>query len=49
MKKLIILFVLSVFVLSCGKESPVVAEPVITFTVNVNAGVGGGVSSPGGS
>ena len=36
-------------ILSCGKESPVVADPVISFTLTVTSGVGGGVSSPGGS
>jgi len=45
-----ILSLLVVFsILSCGKESPVVADPVISFTLTVTSGVGGGVSSPGGS
>ncbi|MDC1439511.1 VCBS repeat-containing protein [Flavobacteriaceae bacterium] len=35
-------------ILSCGKESPVVADPVISFTLTVTSGVGGSVSSPGG-
>jgi len=46
-------FILSLLVvlsiLSCGKESPVVTDPVISFTLNVTSGVGGSVSSPGGS
>ena len=36
-------------ILSCGKESPVVTDPVISFTLTVTSGVGGSVSSPGGS
>ena len=36
-------------ILSCGKESPVVADPVISFTLTVTSGVGGSVSSTGGS
>ncbi|MDB4153314.1 VCBS repeat-containing protein [Flavobacteriaceae bacterium] len=45
-----ILSLLVVFsILSCGKESPVVLDPVISFTLTVTSGVGGGVSSPGGS
>ena len=45
-----ILSLLVVFsILSCGKESPVVTDPVISFTLTVTSGVGGGVSSPGGS
>ena len=35
-------------ILSCGKESPVVTDPVISFTLTVTSGVGGSVSSPGG-
>ena len=46
-------FILSLLVvlsiLSCGKESPVVTDPVISFTLTVTSGVGGSVSSPGGS
>ncbi|MDA8923788.1 VCBS repeat-containing protein [Flavobacteriaceae bacterium] len=46
-------FILSSFILlsilSCGKESPVVTDPVISFTLTVTSGVGGSVSSPGGS
>jgi len=37
------------FVISCGKESPVLTDPVISFTLTVTSGVGGSVSSPGGS
>jgi len=44
---LISLIILSI--LSCGKESPVVTDPVISFTLTVTSGVGGSVSSPGGS
>ena len=40
---------LSILFFSCGKESTVVADPVISFTLTVTSGVGGGVSSPGGS
>ena len=36
-------------ILSCGKESPVVTDPVVKYTLTVNSGVGGSVSSPGGS
>jgi len=36
-------------ILSCEKESPVVTDPVISFTLTVSSGVGGSVSSPGGS
>ena len=35
-------------ILSCGKESPSVTDPVISFTLTVTSGVGGSVSSPGG-
>jgi len=49
MKKLIFGFMLSILFFSCGKESTVVADPVISFTLTVTSGVGGGVSSPGGS
>ena len=35
-------------ILSCGKESPVVTDTVISFTLTVTSGVGGSVSSPGG-
>ena len=40
------LLLLSLIVISCEKESLV---PVIRFTLTVNSGVGGSVSSPGGS
>ena len=36
-------------ILSCGKESPVVSDPVISYTLTVSSGTGGSVSSPGGS
>ena len=36
-------------ILSCGKESPVVTDPVISYTLTVSSGTGGSVSSPGGS
>ena len=49
MKKLIFGFMLYTLFFSCGKENPVVAEPVISFTLTVTSGVGGGVSSSGGS
>ena len=49
MKKLIFGFMLSILFFSCGKESPVVTDPVISFTLTVTSGVGGSVSSPGGS
>ena len=49
MKKFIFGFVLSILFLSCGKESPVVSDPVIKFTLTFNSGVGGSVSSLGGS
>ncbi|MDB4609408.1 hypothetical protein OAH13_04805 [Flavobacteriaceae bacterium] len=41
------LFLLSI--LSWSKESPVVTDPVISFKLTVTSGVGGSVSSPGGS
>ena len=49
MKKFIFGFALSILFLSCGKESPVVSDPVIKFTLTFNSGVGGSVSSLGGS
>ena len=36
-------------ILSCGKESPAVTDPVISYTLTVSSGTGGSVSSPGGS
>ena len=36
-------------ILSCGKESPEVTDPVISYTLTVSSGTGGSVSSPGGS
>ena len=36
-------------ILSCGKESPVVSDPVISYTLTVSSGTGGSVSSNGGS
>ena len=36
-------------ILSCGKESPVVTDPVISFRLTVTSGGGGSVSSPVGS
>ncbi|MDB2456774.1 hypothetical protein N9W60_02730 [Flavobacteriaceae bacterium] len=36
-------------ILSCSKESPVVTDPVVKYTLTVTSGVGGSVSSPGGS
>ena len=46
-------FISSLFIvlliLSCDKESPSVSDPVISFTLTVTSGVGGSVSSPGGS
>jgi hypothetical protein len=36
-------------ILSCGKESPVVTDPVISYTLTVSSGTGGSVSSNGGS
>ena len=44
------IFLLSILiVISCSKESPVVSDPVISFTLTVNTGNGGSVSSNGGS
>jgi hypothetical protein len=34
-------------ILSCGKESPVVTDSVISFRLTVTSGGGGSVSSPG--
>ena len=36
-------------IISCGKESPEVADQVISFTLTVNSSSGGDVSTPGGS
>ena len=36
-------------ILSCGKESPAVTDPVISYTLTVSSGTGGSVSSNGGS
>jgi len=36
-------------ILSCGKESPAVTDPVISYTLTVSSVTGGSVSSPGGS
>ena len=47
--KNIIYCLLLLIIISCGKESPVVVDPVISFTLTVTSGVGGSVSSPGGS
>ena len=49
MKNLFFGCVLSLLIFSCGKESPVVSDPVISFTLTVNSGNGGTVSSNGGS
>ena len=49
MNKFIFGIVLSILFFSCGKESPVVVDPVIRFTLTVNSSPGGGVSTPGGS
>ena len=48
MNKLIFGFLLSILFVSCEKESLVFADPV-NFTLTVNSGVGGSVSSPGGT
>ena len=34
---------------SCGKESPVVTDPVISYTLTVSSGTGGSVNTSGGS
>lgn len=36
-------------IISCGKENPVVSDPVVSFTLTVNSSDGGNVSSAGGS
>lgn len=47
LKKSICVFLISVVFLSCEKDNLVVSDPV--FTLTVNSGTGGSVSSPGGS
>jgi len=47
MKKIFLILILIIF--SCSKESPVLSNPVISFTLTVNSGNGGTVSSNGGS
>ena len=47
--KNIIYCLLLLIIISCGKESPEVADQVISFTLTVNSSSGGGVSTPGGS
>ena len=47
MKRIFLLSIL--IVISCSKENPVVSDPVISFTLTVNSGDGGKVSSTGGS
>ena len=36
-------------ILSCGKESPAVTDPVISYTLTVSSGTGGSVNTSGGS
>ena len=36
-------------ILSCGKESPAVTDPVISYILTVSSGTGVSISSPGGS
>ena len=47
--RLILSSLILLSILSCGKESPVVTDPVISYTLTVSSGTGGSVSSPGGS
>ena len=47
--KNIIYCLLLLIIISCGKESPEVADQVISFTLTVNSSSGGSVSSTGGS
>jgi len=49
MKKLSLGILLSILFFSCGKESSEVTDPVISFTLTVTSGVGGIVSTTGGS
>jgi len=49
MKNLSLGILLSILFLSCGKESSEVTDPVISFTLTVTSGVGGIVSTTGGS
>lgn len=48
-KKSLCVFLISVVFISCGKDNLVELESVISFTLTVNSGTGGSVSSPGGS
>jgi len=47
--RLIISSLILLSILSCGKESPAITDPVISYTLTVSSGTGGRVSSPGGS
>lgn len=49
MKNKILWSLILLLFVSCGKESPVVLDPVVKYTLTVNSGVGGSVSSAGGS
>ena len=49
MKKNIFGIVLSILLFSCGKESPAITDPVISYTLTVSSGTGGNVNTSGGS
>ena len=47
--KNLIYYLLLLTIISCGKENPVVSDPVVSYTLTVNSSDGGNVSSTGGS